>query len=456
MRIDLRVSYALILTAVILISYVGGLGIQALLKSEKKSAGKAVLIFSIGIIAGALLLMRFMPVGSILIPVGFSFYSLQAIGYIADVYMGKTYAEKNPVVLALFIAFPLTFISGPIQRTDGLLRQLREKLTRRSEDKSGMTGDESAGVPEAKDAERANMLRHGLFLMAWGLFLKYAVADKLNPIVDICYTDVEYRDGAILLFGVVLYAFQLYADFMGYSLIAVGAGEVLGLRLDGNFDTPYLSGSVREFWGRWHISLSKWLRDYVYFPLGGSRRGTARVVANILIVFILSGIWHGRGLTFIVWGALHGIYRVTEYLCDKAKKNSKRESASVVLTIWRVVRTFILVDFAWLFFRAESLEQALIIVKRIFTQLHFIYTLREGIYILDPSRISLLISLSGLVPLFIVDLLHKKGIGIGETFEEKVKTPIRWIIYIAYAIYMILLFVRNYGYSATNFIYANF
>ncbi|MCR5477233.1 MAG: MBOAT family protein [Lachnospiraceae bacterium] len=395
---------------------------------------RGILLCCVGILMAALLLFRFLPEGSLVIPIGFSFYSLQAIGYLADVYGGRTAAEKNLLRLALFLVFPITFLSGPIQRTDGLLAQLRGEKK--------LTGD---------PAER---IRHGLFLMAWGLFLKYAVADRLGPIVGKCFTDIPEREGAVLLFGAVLYAFQLYTDFNGYTSIALGAGEILGFDLGANFDCPYFSLSMREFWNRWHISLSRWLRDYLYFPLGGSRKGTARAVTAILIVFGFSGIWHGKGLQFLVWGLLHGIFRGTEYLTEKMRKNPPSDRP--VFRLLRGLRTFLLVDFAWIFFRAGSLSEAFLTIRRILFCFDPVHALREGLYRVDPSRAHLALQLACLIPPLVVDILHYRKVPITQRFEEENATPVRWLCYFAFTAFLLLTFLRSYGVSVTTFIYANF
>ena len=278
----------------------------------------------------------------VLLPVGISFYTFQAVGYTVDVYRGTIRAERNFVVYALFVSFFPQLVAGPIERAKNLLPQFREEHSFRP-------------------AEAAE----GLKLMLWGLFMKACVADVAAEFVDAVYDNVPNHGGASLLVATILFAFQVYCDFAGYSCIAAGAARTMGFRLMENFRQPYFSASIKEFWRRWHVSLSSWLTDYVYIPLGGNRVPFLRHLANLLVTFLASGLWHGANWTFVAWGALHGIYLVLETAARRCAGDSGifRSRAARIL---RVPACFALVCFAWIFFRADSLGTAFSVVGKIF------------------------------------------------------------------------------------------
>lgn len=397
---------------------------------------KIILFSNIFFIVVILGLIRFLPNGSIIVSIGISFYSLQMLGYVVDVYKGKEKVEKNFIKYILFVSFFPFVISGPIQRSDVFLKQINED--------------------KEFDYDR---VRSGLLMIAYGVFTKNFVADRLDYLVGHVYEGYETQTGLVLLMGVVLYAFQLYCDFMGYSCIALGSAKALGFELPDNFRQPYFSKSVKEFWGRWHISLSEWLRDYVYFPLGGSRKGFFRTLINIAIVFIVSGIWHGRGLTFLVWGGLHGLYRIIEEIVDKRRRNvDVRSNDSLVdklFSLFRIIWTFMIVDFAWLFFRAESLNKAFLIVRKIFTELELVQTIRDELWTFGLAKKELIIWFAGLLAVFSVDFLHEKKVDIGGWIAKR-NVVFRWTLYIAYFLFMMASTIYYYGYSASTFIYSGF
>lgn len=423
-----------ILLLVITFTYSGA---DFISKNSKKTVACRIALWANVIFVAAILgSIRFLPAGSVIAPIGISFYSLCALGYVVDVYKDKCPAERNFIRYILFISFFPVVTSGPIQRSDVFMKQINED----------------------KDFSY-EQVRSGLLMIAYGLFAKNFVADRLGLIVGNAYDGYETQTGAVLLIGVVAYAFQLYCDFMGYSFIALGSARALGFELPENFRQPYFSKSVKEFWGRWHISLSTWLRDYIYFPLGGSRHGKARTLINIAIVFVISGIWHGRGLTFIVWGALHGLFRIIEELTlkkrDKFLAGFGNKFVRKVLSGLTVVWTFVLVDFAWLFFRAESLESALVIIRRIFTENELIRTVREGLWTFGRSKKELLLWVIGLLIVFAVDLLREKGVHIGEWLGRR-NVFLRWALYFAFIVFIIGTGIYYYGYSAQTFIYSGF
>ena len=266
------------------------------------------------------------------LPLGLSFFTLQALGYLIDVYRGKYAAEQSFVKLALFVGYFGCVSSGPIERGGHILPQLRAKRT--------FSADTAA---------------HGLLYAAFGYLYKVAAADLLAVYADAVFADVQAYTGLALTAAALCYGFQLYFDFAGYSLMAQGYSELLGIHVNKNFDTPYFSRSVKEFWGRWHMSLSSWLRDYVYIPLGGNRKGPARKAVNLLATFAVSGLWHGTGLTYLAWGLLHGAYQIIENLVPRHR--APGESRAADIAHWLV--TFLLVQIAWVFFRAASLQDAL-------------------------------------------------------------------------------------------------
>lgn len=282
-----------------------------------------------------LLFCKYSP-AHLIFPLGISFFTFQSISYIADCYTKKIKAERSLLNVALFISFFPTISSGPIQRAGTLIPQF-EKAHRFDYDCAA----------------------DGLKLFAWGMFKKLCVADRIAVYVNYVYGGAESQYGAALLLATVLYSFQIYCDFSGYSDMAIGVAKFCGYDIGKNFDHPYLSKSVGEFWRRWHISLSSWLRDYVYIPLGGSRVALPRIYFNLLATFFVSGIWHGAGWTFIVWGLLHGIFqcvgRATKSFWERLK----------LPAFARIFITFCLVTFAWIFFRAQSLGQAATVIRKI-------------------------------------------------------------------------------------------
>ena len=280
-----------------------------------------------------------------LLPVGISFYTFQALGYCIDVYRGTTKVERNFLTYALFVAFFPQLVAGPIERSNHLLPQLKQQ--------------------HRFDSDRMLL---GLRLMAWGYFLKLVLADRCAIYVDIIWNNLEHHNGGSYLLAAVLFSFQVYGDFAGYSCIAVGAARVMGFRLMQNFHRPYLSAGIGEFWHRWHCSLSTWLRDYVYIPLGGSRGGRRRTFRNLLLTFVLSGIWHGAGWTFVLWGGIHG-----GLLCVERAVGVKSTATRGMRRGWYILMTFTLVTLAWIFFRAPSISKAWTLLTGIFTHLGIPY-----------------------------------------------------------------------------------
>ncbi len=408
-------------------TYITGLLLDKLAGPRRKG----ILTFCIVVNVGMLFLYRYTDADTVLVPIGISFYSLQALGYLVDVYRRQIPAEKNFFKYALFVNFFPTVASGPIQRGTGLLQQIREGR------------DFDYGKAHA-----------GLYCLLWGYLLKYLISNPLGNMVSYAYDDYAAMPGATLLWATVLYAVQLYCDFAAYSALAVGTGKLLGFDLLGNFLQPYFATSVKEFWKRWHISLSSWLRDYVYIPLGGSRKGKLRTYINLMITFIISGLWHGRGLQFLVWGAIHGIFQIVENCVRKGRRETK-VAKNWVSRILRGLMTFALVDFAWLFFRADSLEAAVNICKRIIFEFQWKEMTYYGSYLLGGSKRDLLLLLVSMLTVLAVDVLHEKGILI-ENIARKCPIVLRWSAYIVLTVLIVYAAVCNYGVTATTFIYERF
>ena len=276
----------------------------------------------------------------ILLPIGISFYTFQALSYVFDVYRGKIPAERHPGCFALYISFFPQLVAGPIERADALLPQL--KAERR------VTQDD---------------VRAGLSMLLSGYFRKIVLADFCGAIVDRIYA-LPDPDGGAALVATVLFGVQIYCDFAGYSEIARGSARLLGVRLMQNFDRPYLAPDIRAFWRRWHISLSKWLSDYVYVPLGGSKKGLTRQLLATLLVFFLSGLWHGANETFVVWGLFHGVLLCAYLMLRRAGLHDPKTRAGKALG---VLITYTLVTLGWVFFRAQTMPQAFDLFARIFS-----------------------------------------------------------------------------------------
>ena len=376
------------------------------------------------------------PVFDVILPVGISFYTFQALSYSVDVYRGEVAPERDFFRYALFVSFFPQLVAGPIERSKNLLTQLRE--------------------PRKFDFGYAF---DGILLMLWGFFLKIVLADRIAIFVDTVYGNCEHYQGIYLIVATVLFAVQIYCDFSGYSSIAMGTAKLLGIELMDNFNAPYLSTSVADFWRRWHISLTSWFKDYLYIPLGGSKKGSLRKYFNKMIVFMLSGLWHGAQLTFVVWGAINGLYQVIgEILMPIRKKVSdiiginKNSEGFYALS---ALATFALVDFTWIFFRADSLGRAIYIIKSILNTEN-IWTLFDGSLYncgLDEKNFRLMVI--AVIILLIADILKRKGIRVREIILRQ-DGYIKCLV-VSFSILLIMVFGK-YGpaYDAVNFIYFQF
>ncbi|MBR5360228.1 MAG: MBOAT family protein [Lachnospiraceae bacterium] len=362
--------------------------------------------------------------------IGISFYSLRLISYIVDVYHGQE-AEEDFDDFFCFVSFFPILTAGPIERSEYLMTQL-----------SGY-----------KTFDEQKVYR-GFITALYGLFLKQVIADRLGVLVDEVYSDIGSYSGALCLIIIVFYSFQIYADFAGYSYIAIGMSRMLGIDIMQNFERPYLAVSIRDFWHRWHISLSRWLRDYIYIPLGGNKKGRLRKSINILITFLISGLWHGAGLNFIVWGGLHGIYQVAEDITDSGKEKNK--SDSLTGRILHIVLTFILVTVAWVFFRADSVSQAFMMFAKIIDGPGF-KSLGDGaIFDLGLGRLQVIGIILSLIVMVVIDILQEIKVITIDRFVGS-RRVIRWVLSYAAILWIITAAIQLYGISEeAAFIYAAF
>ncbi len=405
-----------------------------LLDKRGKGQGRIILAVVIGANLLILALSKYTAL-NLFGAVGISFFMFMAISYCVDVYRGDIKAEKNLIMYTLFVSFFPNVTSGPIERAGNMLPQFRE--------------------PKTFDYDR---MRDGLLQMLWGYFMKLVIADRCAVMVETIYSDPHEFAGTATLIASILYTFEIYCDFGGYSNIAIGCARILGIDLMKNFDAPYLSGSIAEFWRRWHISLSSWFRDYVYIPLGGNRKGTIRKYINVLIVFLLSGIWHGAGLSFAVWGLLHGLYQVIGFCLkpvrDKLCKMFKINRDGFSHRLIKVAITFVLVDIAWIFFRVTDFQAALYMVSHLFEFTPWV--LADGsLYALGLDRPNVLLLFVSIGVLIASDIASAGGICIREKILSQ-ELWLRWIICIAAVVFVVTCGIWGPGYDETGFIYAQF
>lgn len=351
------------------------------------------------------------------IPVGISFFTFQALSYLWDVYYRKIKAEHNFLDYALYVSFFPSIVSGPINKASLILPQIKNLRPY---------------FDYSKTVE-------GLKMLLWGMFMKVVVADRIALYVDTVFSKYENYSGFSCFAASLLYSVQIYADFAGYSLMAIGVGKILGFELTENFRRPYLSYSVTDFWRRWHISLSTWLKDYIYIPLGGSRCSKFRNYWNIIITFLVSGIWHGANWTFIIWGLWHGIFQVLEKALNQQKCSYDRFGKTIKIFI-----TFLLVNFAWIFFRMPTIADAYGVFRRIFN-----ISVWGNLYL--PEKTNTLFIIMGILILTCKDLADEYRQG-GLRLMSNKNIIIRWCTYISLTILILLSGVFDAG----QFIYANF
>jgi D-alanyl-lipoteichoic acid acyltransferase DltB (MBOAT superfamily) len=432
--------YILILFATILVDYAAGLLME---RARTEAVKRLYLVVSLVVTVSILAFFKYFDFLNgnvallakalhwnygirsleIVLPIGLSFHTFQSMSYVIEVYRGNQKAERHFGIYALYVMFYPQLVAGPIERPQNLLHQFRE---RHDFDYGRVTG--------------------GLKRMAFGLFKKVVIADALASVVDRVYDKPLEYSGAPLLFATACFAYQIYCDFSGYSDMALGSAQVMGFRLMENFDRPYAASSVADFWRRWHISLTTWFRDYVYIPLGGSRVGGARHHLNLFLTFLISGLWHGASWTFVIWGALNGSYLILSRVTAPWRISLVRWTG---LDDWprlhraiQVGSTFLLISFAWIFFRANTPSEAFYIATHLFDGL-FALSRRGGVV------------LNGFVLLFILFMeyahaLHGKA-RMQNLFSER-SPAVRWSLY--YALVMVILVFGTY--NEKRFIYFQF
>lgn len=409
-----------------------------------KEHGKGLLALVIAANLAVLLFVKFYPLCeaklnfpalNLLMPMGISFYTLQVIAYCADVYKGKTEAESNFFKYLLFVSFFPQILQGPIPRYNQLKEQLFE----------GHSFD-------------YRTVKFGFQLILWGLFLKMVIADRAAIFVNTVFPAYHMYEGTMLAVAAVLYSIQLYTDFLGCVCIAMGAAEVYGIHLQTNFERPYLAVSIKDFWRRWHISLSSWLRDYVYIPLGGNRKGKIRRYLNLILTFLVSGIWHGAGMQYIFWGLMQGGYQVAGEVLTPArnvvKKALKIKEDSSMYALWQRLCTFTLITVSWIIFRAENLRAGLSIIKRILTDVTPWIFFDGTLYTCGIEAGNFLALIVCIILVMVIEHIQEKG-NMRELLEHQ-HMFIRWSIYLGAIALVVVLGVYGPGYDATQFLYGQF
>lgn len=441
---NLHVAYGLLLLFTTALTYFLALGLE---KAPDRAGKKRCLLGGVLPLVGILLVFKLgAPVidrlnalaeagrlsmhpltVKILLPAGVSFYFFQSMGYLIDVYRGKSKAERHFGYYALFVSFFPQLLAGPIGRADSLLPQLKKE---RSFDYENVT--------------------YGLKLMAWGYFKKLVIADVFATVVDKVYNNPYSYVGLVFIITTVMFAIEIYCDFSGYTDIAIGCARLFGVELASNFRNPYLSFSIREFWSRWHISLSTWFRDYVYIPLGGSRAGRFRHCLNLFLTFLVSGFWHGSSLTFLFWGGIHGVLQILEtFIYPKT-----RGGVSVIRKKhwWQLPLTFIVLCFTWIFFRANTIQDAFWIISRLFWDIgRPLNYLKTAVICLDMPYLSMFGMALSAAALFVWDLLSLKQDVI--KLISRQRGLVRWPLYV---LLLVAIALFSHKGIATEFIYFQF
>lgn len=436
--------YIILIVTTTLINYLAGLGIgKTNDRSKQKTYLFLALISSFSILfvfkylnffsdsAKTLLeyfnIPIYLPYFRLLLPMGISFYTFQTLSYSIDVYRGTIKPEKHFGIFSLYVTFFPQLVAGPIERSDNLLPQFREKHT-----------------------FDYTLATDGLKLIAWGLFKKVVIADRIAILVNQVYNNVHDYTGFPLILATIFFAFQIYCDFSGYSDIAIGSAQIMGFRLMENFRRPYYSRSISEFWKRWHISLSTWFKDYVYIPLGGNRVVKWRWYYNLFITFLISGLWHGASWTFVAWGAIHGFYHIfsiwTAGIREKIVKAIKLDQLPLFYKCIQIIITFTIVCFGWIFFRANNLSDAIYIITHIFDNIGT----KVPLTTLGLDSFQLKVAFASIAFMELVHLIQEK-----KSIREFISTKpiwIRWSLYYILILWIILL--GSFG--SQEFIYFQF
>lgn len=440
-----NIAYVVLIAITTLISYLTALKIE---KAESQKIKKFYSLIASIVSIGILFVFKYFNFASysicqllrltsinihpvllkLALPVGISFYTFQTLSYVIDVYKGTIQAEKNLGIYATFISFFPQLVAGPIERTSNLLPQIKSE--------------------KKFDYEMATQ---GIILIVIGFFKKLVVADTLAKYVDNVYANVSGYRGFVFVLASVFFAIQIYCDFSGYSDIAIGVALLLGIRLMTNFKSPYLASNIKEFWNRWHISLSTWFRDYVYIPLGGNRVSKIRRDFNYVITFLVSGLWHGANWTYVIWGGIHGLGQVIENRMPKFL--TKNAILNFVNTVIKTIFTFVFVTCAWVFFRAKSLKDAILVFENMFLGASNVSEyVRKGIMDIGiVGNIRLFYIFFLICILFLYDIINYNK-DIVQVIKGR-PLVIRWSIYIVMALITILFSQKG---IAAEFVYFQF
>ena len=452
-------KYAFLILTSTVITYLCGILMGRIAKEQKRKRMlilAASLILNLGILVfykyfyflhdaiASVLLLFGIKIGAskftILLPVGISFYTFQALGYTIDVYRGTVKAEKNFIRYALFVSFFPQLVAGPIERSDHLLGQIE-------------------AIPHKNywDFDRTT---RGLLLMLWGFFMKMVIADRAAMLVDFVFDKYYVYQGVALALASVLFAVQIYCDFASYSIIALGTAKILGIQLMVNFEAPFFSRSISELWRRWHISLSSWFRDYLYIPLGGNRCSKPRKYFNNMVTFTVSGLWHGASWNFVVWGAIQGMYIVIGDLLKPLKTAFRTFFHVRVKTfgyqLLQGLCTFFLFVVSFVFFRADTLKDACYYLYRMFTTFDVWSFFDESIYYLGLERKEMSVMLFGIVLLVIVDAYYARKKALFDVLVKGQPLAVQYVIVAVLLVMVIVFGVYGEGYDAAQFIYFQF
>ena len=428
--------YAILIAAVTGITYASAILLE---KVETSGKRKTITAFCIVLILSLLFTYKYLgfaahvvsgtmrslglaitiPEFKLLLPVGISFFSFQAIGYLIDVYRKTIPAEREMINFAIFISFFPQLVAGPIERAKNLLPQFREM--------------HPFSPVQALD---------GMQMMLWGYFMKLCIAERIAPYADAVFNNYLHHNGNSLALGIFFFSIQIYCDFCGYSLLACGTAKCLGFNLMQNFNHPYLAGSIRDFWRRWHISLSTWFMDYLYIPLGGNRCSAPRQVFNLIVTFLVSGIWHGANWTFIFWGFLHGLLVSLHMLYRRYLPPVKLWKP--VLAVLSIAVTFTVVSICWVFFRAENISSGFVILRKVFTERGQLFN-GDGL----PNQ---LLGIFCIMIMFAVEIIREIKPEINLLFSPR-RHPAAYIVMMASLTAFILLTAAFHG---TQFIYFQF
>ena len=432
----------------ILVSYLWGRLLGKQCKEGKASPRKRKLALLGGILlsCGPLLGFRLadffpgrVPGGSFLatmMPIGLAFYSMQMIAYLADIYRGEIEPEKHLLKYSLFVSFFPLIIQGPISR----FRQLEHQLI------------------EGHSFDWGNIMG-GIQLIIWGFFLKFMIADRAAVIVNEVFDHARFYSGIFVLVAAVLYSIQLYTDFLSCVTLSQGAARLFGIEVIDNFNHPYFASSIREFWRRWHMSLSSWLRDYVYIPLGGNRKGKGAKYCNLAVTFAVSGLWHGGGWNYLCWGLLHAVYQITGELTLKFRnacfEKAGLPGSSKIRKFIEVWVTFFLVTMGWILFRAENLGTGLRMIGSMLGTCNPWVLFDDSLFRMGLGQKEWEVLFLSLLVLFLVSYAQERGVKLCAWFERQ-NLVIRWSIYFG-AIWSIWIFgTYGFGFSAQDFIYGGF